>query len=206
MGGGGKNASQRQADDARRAEEARQARIRTGTANINETFEQFDDGFYDSIRDGFVDFATPDFEKQYSDAREQATYNLARAGTLDSSIRAETFGDLEERRQTELQNLFDQARTYETDTRSQVENARADLISQLQVTGDATGAANAALAQAKTLATPPTYTPLQQLFQDAASTLATQAALERAEAYGSPVRPRFNTGLFGPSRSAVQVT
>lgn len=299
MGGGGKNAAKRQAEEARRAEEERQARIREGTAAINRTFDGgyrgvgavdagatydpnqtyytasgevwtptrkirtggtsgtstslsaptlfggqgsggnkpkvselfngsgsrewekalesglytgrestkgFDDEFFDGIRQGYIDFAMPDFEKQFTDAREQATYNLARAGTLDSSIRTEAFSDLNEKRQSELQNLYDQANAYETESRSAVENARSDLISQLQVTGDATGAANAALSQAKILGTPPAYSPIQQLFQDAASTLATQAALERAEAYGSSVRPRFNTGLFGASPGAVKVT
>lgn len=205
MGGGGKNASKRQAREARQREQDRQNRIRAGTDSINSTFEQFDDGFFGDIRQGYIDLAQPDLEDQYADAREATTYNLARAGTLDSSIRSDAFGELEERRGTELQNLFDQAQGYETDARNNIENARADLISQLQVTGDATGAANAALARAEALAAPPTYTPIQQLFQDTSSALATQAALERAEAYGSTVRPRYNTGLFAPSSGAVRV-
>lgn len=205
MGGGGKNAASREAKEARREEEKRQKRIRIGTDRINSRFGQFNDAFFDSVRQGFIDFAQPDLESQFSDAREDATYNLARAGTLDSSIRADTYGDLEEQRNTELQNLYDQANSYETDARNNIENARADLISQLQVTGDATGAGNAALARARALSAPPTYTPLQQLFQDTSSAFATQAALERAEAYGSTVRPKYNTGLFAPSSDAVRV-
>ncbi len=130
---------------------------------------------------------------------------MARSGTLDSSMRADSNKNLAEARGTALQQLYDTGREYETNARNSIEDARADLISQLQVTGDATGAANAALSRASALATPPAYSPLTQLFTDLSSTVATQAAIERAEAYGSPVKAKYSTGLFTPSSGAVKV-
>lgn len=202
----GKNSASNAAADARKAEEARQVRVREGTEKIDQTFEQFDDSYFSGLGQGYVDYAQPDLEKQYADANRETVFNLARAGTLDSSIRSETMGDLNEAHQTALQGLYDKGREYETNSRNAVEDARSDLVSQLQVTGDAEGAANAALARSSALATPPAYSPIGQLFQDFTSGLSTQAAIERAEAFGSPIKSRYSTGLFGASPNAVSVS
>ncbi|MDV2964524.1 hypothetical protein RZ532_00930 [Nitratireductor aquimarinus] len=180
--------------------------LKGGLYTGREEHQGFDDDFFGGIRQGYIDFARPELDRQFNEASKQNTFNLARAGTLDSSIRSETTGKLQEARDKSLADLFDKANEYEANSRNKIEDARADLISQLQVTGDATGAANAALARAGALATPPAYSPLDQLFTDFTSTLATQAALERAEAFGSPVRPRYNTGLFGVSPGAVRTS
>ena len=293
MGGGGKNAASRAAEEARQDEKKRQREIRQGTAAINDTFSQFGPqysvtgqigadaafdpnatyytangqvwtppaakagsdpnaqlasmfggtlpegislpggtaavdpaeafrkaaaeglytgreqtgDFFQNIENAFVDYARPQVDNQFNDAREQLTYALARNGTLDSSVRGENTADLQRDYDLQLQNVRDQARGYATEARNNVERARADLITNLQVTGDATGAANAALNRASALATPPSYSPLGQLFTDFTAGLAQQAAFERAEAYsGGAIRPRYNTGLFGPSTSATKVT
>ena len=205
MGGGGKNAASKEATLARQEEEARQARIREGTTSINDTFSQFGDPFFDGISQSYVDFARPQVDKDYNAAKEKLTYALARNGTLDSSMRSKQFGDLQGQYDENIQDITDQGRGYATEARNNVENARADLISMLQATGDAQGAASAATSRAATLATPPSYSPLGQLFTDFTAGLSQQAALERAEAYtNGAVRPRYNTGLFGVSGSAVK--
>lgn len=189
----------------RRDEERRQADIRKGRASIDETFSQFDTPFYEALSKSYVDFARPQLDEQIEDAREQTTFALARSGNLDSSTRVDQFADLDKRYGTALQGLYDEGRQYGTDARGSVESARADLVSNLQVTGDATGAANAAMARAKALATPPKFQPLEQLFVDATSGLAQQIALERNAALGSPIKPRVTTGLFAPKAEAVRV-
>lgn len=207
MGGGGKNAAKREAARARADEEARQGRIRQGTASINSTFGHFDDNFFGDIRDAFVNFARPQLDDQFRKAGEQNTFNLARSGTLDSSMRGEQTADLQKQYDIERQNLIDKARGYETEARNNVERSRGDLISMLQVTGDATGAANSALTRAATLATPPAYSPLGQLFQDSTAMLGQQMAQERAFALGLGPRPRNSTGLFGSGGgNSVKVT
>ena len=105
-----------------------------------------------------------------------------------------------------LQDITDKARAFETDARNNVERSRGDLISMLQATGDATGAANSALTRASTLATPPAYSPLGQLFQDSTAMLGQQMAAERAFALGLGPKPRGGTGLFGSSGGSVKVT
>jgi hypothetical protein len=76
----------------------------------------------------------------------------------------------------------------------------------LQVTGDATGAANSAASRAATLATPPSYSPLSQMFQDSTSILGQQMAQERAFALGLAPRPRGSVNTFSPASGSVKVS
>ncbi len=206
----GKNAAANEAKRARKEEEARQGRIREGTTSINTKFDtEFDQSFFDRLRDSYVGYARPQLDEQFGDAREKLTYALARNGTLDSSMRTNQNADVQREYDRNLQDITDKGREYETTARTGVENARSDLISMLQVTGDAQGAANAALSRAKTLSQPPAYSPLGQLFTDFTSGLSQQAAFERAEALSGMPRgsvARYNTGLFTPNRGAVTVT
>jgi hypothetical protein len=203
----GKNAASDEAARARADEEARQARIREGTKSISDTFSQFDDDFYGGIRDSYTGFARPQVDDQFKKASEQGTFALARSGTLDSSMRGEQNADLQKQYDISLQDVADKARGYETEARNNVERGRGDLVSMLQVTGDATGAANSALARASTLATPPAYSPLGQLFQDSTAILSQQMAAERAFALGLGPKPRNSTGLFNAGGSgSVKVT
>lgn len=206
MGGGGKSAAKRQATQARADEVARQDQIRRGTSAINDTFGQFNDDFFGNLRNSFTNYARPQLDKQFGDARDQLTFNLARSGTLDSSMRGTQNADLQERYDTNLQDITDQGRAYEAEARTNVERQRANLLTTLQSTADATGASNSAMAQAAALATPPSYSPLGQLFQDGTSMLGQQAALERSYAMGYGPRPRYNTGLFGTSNNAVKTS
>lgn len=203
-GGGGKSANA-QAAQARADEEARQARIRAGTASIDETFGQFNDDYFGGLRDSYVNFARPQLDDQMGDARKQLTFALARSGNLDSSTRGEQSADLQKTYDLNLQDIADRGREFETTARDNVEQARGDLVSQLQLTGDNTGAANAALSRAKALSTPPPFSPIGQLFQDSTAMLSQQAAFERAYAAGYGPKPRVTTGLFGSSGGAVKV-
>lgn len=200
----GKDA-RRDARRARRDEERRQNRIREGTAAIDSTFGQFNDDFYSGIARSFVDFARPQLDEQFGEAREQTTFDLTRRGMLDSSNRADRFGKLDSRYNLELDSITDQGQQFATEARGNVENARADLLGMLNATGDNVAASQGALARANIVSRPPAFSPIGQLFQDATSGLAQQAALERSAALGSPVKPRFNTGLFGAPRNAVTV-
>ena len=203
----GKNAAAKEAKRARKAEEARQERIRQGVESIDNTFgDSFNDQFFSDLQQSFVDYARPQLDDQVGDAREQSTYALARNGTLDSTIRTKQFGDIQREYDTQLQNITDQALQQSTDARTGVERARSDLVTMLQATGDADAAAKGALSQAAILSAAPAYSPLEQLFTDFTAGLAQQAALERAEALGYGVTPRYHTGLFGSSSGAVKTT
>lgn len=190
-----------------RAEAAWRKAIKNGLFTGVEQKQGMGPEFFDGIQQGFVDFARPQVDEQVGKAREQLTYALARNGTLDSTIRTEQNADLQREYDRELQNVTDQARKFRADTQNSVEQARADLIANLNATGDATGATNAALSRAQILSTPPSYSPIGDLFTSFTGGLAQQAALERAEALtGGRIRPRYNTGLFGVGGGAVKTT
>lgn len=167
----------------------------------------FTEDYFAKQRQGFLDYATPQLEDQYGDATKQLTFALDRSGNLDSSARASKTAALQKSYDLNKQQVADQALSYESQARNSVEDARAGLIASLNATGDATGAANSALARSAALSTPPSYSALGSLFTDFTSGLGAQAAAERAEvASGGSYKARYNTGLFGGSNKSVKVT
>lgn len=201
-GGGADKAAKK----ARREEADRQARIRDGTARIDNTFGQFDDGFYDGRRDAYVEFATPQLERQREDAAKQLAFFLSRSGQTGSTTAAAKEADLAEIYGLRRQEIADQGLNFANQTRSDVEGARADLIRTLTSTADANAAASQAANRAALLSQPQPYSPVGQLFGDFLSGLGVQAAQERAEAAsGGQYRAKYNTGLFAPRQNAVTV-
>lgn len=206
MGGSAKSGGN-EAKQARADEQARQQRIREGTTKINGIFDsQFDDNFFSGRRNAFMDYAAPQLDDQYGDASKELTFSLARNGTLDSSVRGQKAGELQKMFDLNKQQLADQAIANEGQSRNAIEDARSGLIATLNATGDATGAANSALARSAALSQPAAFSPLGSMFADFTAGLGTQAALERANYYsGGQTGSRYQTGLFAPKTGAVQV-
>lgn len=172
-----------------------------------ETKGGFTDDFFKQQRQNYIDYATPQLETQRGDASKELAFALSRAGLTNSSVRAQKEADLKQTYDLNKQQIADQALSYETEARNSVEDARANLISTLNATGDAEGAASAAIARASALSKPQAYSPLSNLFADFTSALGTQAALEKANYYsGGQSGGRYNTGLFSPRSGSVQVT
>ncbi|MDK4729336.1 hypothetical protein [Rhizobium phaseoli] len=204
----GKKSGGNEAKQARKDEQERQARIRDGTSKVNSIFDgQFNDNYFNKQRDSYINYANPQLEDQYGNAQKELTFALARAGQLDSSARADKEGELQKLYDLNKQKVADDALAYSTKAKTSVEDARSNLISTLNATGDAEGAANSAIARASALSEPAAYSPLTQLFSDFTSALGTQAALEKANYYsGGQTGSRYSTGLFTPSNKAVKVT
>jgi hypothetical protein len=204
FGNSGAKAAQREAKLARQQEEARQAEIRTGRASINDIFGQFDDDFFARNRSAFNDYAKPQLDRQFGDTSKALTYDLARSGLLNSSTRGTQSSKLQELYDQNYQQITNEGLSREQQQRNSIEDARANLTSLLQTTGDAQGATNQALSRASMLSTPAPFSPIGQMFQDFSAGLSTQAALERAGSMsGGRYQPRYNTGLFGAPSSAV---
>jgi hypothetical protein len=168
---------------------------------------QFTPDFYEKQKQGYLDYANPQVDKQFNDASKQLTFALARGNNLDSSAAATQSGDLQTQYGLQKQKVADDALSYENKAKSSVEDARSNLISNLNATGDAQGAVNSATARASALSQPAAYSPLTNLFSDFTAGLGTQAALEKANYYsGGATGARYQTGLFAPSVSAVKVS
>ncbi len=205
--GGGKGGGGGEAAAARAEEQARQQKIREGTERVNNIFDGptgFNDAFYSKRKQSYIDYANPQLEDQRSEAEKQLTFALARSGNLDSSVRGQKAGELQKQYDLNKQKVADDALSYETQARNSVEDARSGLITTLNATGDAEGAANAAISRASALSQPAAYSPIADLFGQFKAGLGVQAAAERANYYGGYQAPRYQTGLFAPSRDAVQ--
>jgi hypothetical protein len=201
-GGGGDDYAKKAYQD----EQARQARIRQGTARINSTFDgQFTPEYFNRLRQNFLDYALPQVQKQYGDASDQLKFAMSRGGLTDSSVNAQKRGKLDELNALRAREVADQAQGYSTNARNSVEDARSGLISVLSATGDADQAARSAINRASALSQPPAYSPVSQLFGDFTAGLGQQMALERAQAFAGPGTKiaRYNTGLFGGGNSVV---
>lgn len=191
---------------ARAEEQQRQQRIREGTTRVNSIFDgQFDDGYFDQQRQRYIDYAMPQLDDQRGKASKELLFAMDRSGQTEGSTRADLAGELQKRYDLQGQKVRDDALAYGTNARTQVEGARSDLIAMLNATGDAEGASSSAIARAAALSQPAAYSPIGNLFADFTGALGTQAAAERAFAYGGP-RPTYNTGLFAPRSGAVTVT
>lgn len=209
--GGGKSSSRsasREAQRAREAEEARQARVAAGTGNINRIFNNnFDNDYFNGVARSYLDFSNPQLVDQHQAANADLTYDLARTGKLDSSTRATKGAELQEIYTRSQQELADKARGLANDARGSVEDARAALISQVNATGDATGATNAALARASALSRPAgSYDTLANLFADFTGTLSNRLAQERAYAASGGASTGYSSPTIGARRGAVSVT
>jgi hypothetical protein len=157
------------AERARAEEEARKARIQTGTDEIDRVFGGFDDSFFNSYRDNFTNLYLPELNQQFGDAKDQLTFGLARAGTLKSSMAGEQVADLTGRFDKAKTGIVADATGAAADLRGQVNNEKSSLISLLNATGDADRASNEALARSQQLfQRQPGYNPLGDIFGGAA--------------------------------------
>lgn len=210
MGKGGKGGDGGAAQ-ARADEMARQKRIREGTQRINVLFDgdgtqenpgQFGDSFYDARKMSYLDYATPQLNDQYAQAQKDLAFALDRSGMLDSSIRAQKQAELQKQYDINRQQVADKGLELSTQARGNVEDARANLISMLNATGDVEGAISSAMTRAKALSQPDTYSPLGQMFSSFTSGLGTQYAAEQARAMAASVNSGGNDDPYFRKRQA----
>jgi len=206
-GGGGGGGGDDAGAQARADELARQARIRSGTDSIKSMFDsQFTDPYFEDRKTSYLNYATPQLNDQYAEAQKQLTFALDRTGTLDSSARAQKEGELRKMYDANRQGVADQALSYSTGARSNIEDAKANLISMLNATGDAEGAVNSAMTRAKALSAPDTYSPLGQMFASFTGGLGQQAAAEKAAALSNTYGGSTGVDLFGNKKKSVTTT
>lgn len=154
-----------EAEAARVREEARQARIKTGQTNIDNTFAGFDDNFYSGRKSAFLDFYQPQIEDQFGDAQKQLTYGLARNGILNSTMAADASGKLSKDYATNWASIVSKADADVNALKSNVANEKSALTAQLNATADADRVTNDALGRTQQMfETRPDYNPLGDIF------------------------------------------
>lgn len=131
----------------------------------------FGDKFYQGLEKSYMDFANPELERQFNDARKQLIFALGRSGTLASSSAAQRQSQLEQERARYQTDIVNRARSYSNSARSDVEDARDNLIAQLTATEDPSAAAQGAVQRASVLSRPPAFDPIGEFAFQAAQGL-----------------------------------
>ena len=140
----------------------------TSTYDTGQTAGGFDDAFYNNYKQKVLDYYQPDEQRQYQEAQRDLTYNLARAGTLQSSTAADKQGDLAYNDAIQKANIVANANAQTGQLQNQIQSNKQDLINQLYATDDPTLTANLAESSAKASELQdPTLTPAASLFTPA---------------------------------------
>jgi hypothetical protein len=155
---------------AEKKEAERQGRLKTGKENIDKTFSGIGDDFYNNYTKNYLGYYQPQVEDQYSDARDETTFGMARAGTLKSSMAADQLSKIYKQKLDADALVRSQADSAAGALRGNVLDSKNSAISQLYATEDPTLASNLAVNSVKNLqGTQPKYDPLGELFQVAAT-------------------------------------
>jgi hypothetical protein len=161
------NFEMQQAQQAADKEAARQQRLNTGTQQINDIFgnANFDQNFYDKYTKAITGYQMPQLQDQYTQAQNKLTYDLARAGTLNSTGAGYAQGLLAKQNLNEQASITAGADQQTSALRNQILNEKQTAINQLYSTEDPTIAANTASSMvAQNQITQPNLNPLGAIF------------------------------------------
>lgn len=154
-----------EAEEARKREEERQARIKSGLTSIDATFAPFDDSFYGERKSAFLDFYRPQLDDQFADAKDQLTYALARNGILNSTMAGDQSAKLSKDYATNWASIVSKADADVNNLKSNVANEKSALVQQLNATADADRVTNDALGRTQQMFQQrPDYNPLGDIF------------------------------------------
>ena len=182
---------------ARQQEQERQQRINEGKAKIDDAFSVFTPQYFNQFKNDYLAYYNPQVDDQFGDARKGLRYNLARAGTQDSTAGQKAFSDLTENYGDRRREIASKALEATNNIRSQVEQNKGDLYSQNTASADPSLAAIQAVGRAGSLQSPPAFSPLADLFSGAAGAGAAYYAGQQRglpEAYRNSFKPGLPSG------------
>lgn len=122
----------------------------------------FDDNFYNGISSSYDNYATPQLDKQYSDASDQLAYALARQGIGNSTGAGKQEATLSDEYNQYRDDIVQQGLSYADKARSDIADARNNLVNQVTATEDPGAASEGALAAAAIASQPQTFSPVGQ--------------------------------------------
>lgn len=155
------------AEIARQLEDQRVAKIKSGEGLINDAFKVFDDNYFNQYQQDYLAHYNPQIDKQFTRARQDLRYNLARARTQDSTAGQRNFGDLVAEYTKQRANTGANALTATNTLRGNVDQQKNALYDQNMSAADPTKAAQMAAGQVGALKTTPAYNPIGDLFAGA---------------------------------------
>lgn len=129
-----------------------------------QTTPGFTPGFYAQRAKQYEDYALPTLAEQYGQLRKNVAYNLTNKGLLGSSVASEQAGSLERELGRKQREVADTGLGLAQDLQRQVEQERAQLITQLQASADPTTSTQLALGAASRFQAPSPLPPIGNFF------------------------------------------
>ncbi len=121
------DAAEKSAERARKTQQETQSRIAAGNKAIGSAFQSYTPGYYNSLKKKYTGVYMPQLSTQYDESKQNALFNAARAGIVDSSAAAKTNADLERTNGEQQQTILSGAENYANNARSQVNSQAAAL-------------------------------------------------------------------------------
>lgn len=151
----------------------------------------------------YMDYATPQLEDQFGDAKEQSAFALARQGQSSGSLAGDQYADLSRDFDIQKQGVAETARGYGNQARSDIASQKQSLLNMLNASADPGATATAARSQLDALRAQPAFSPLGPLFQNATAGLAAGVAGRQSK----QAADRYNQITYGgdPDRSSGTV-
>ena len=163
------NFQKREAERAREEEKERKNRIQKGMKKINASFKGFDEDFYAKREEDYKGFYQPQLQDQFKKARENLTFALSRAGTLNSSVAGAKSGELTKDFDVNTALINSKAAADRAATQGRIAEEKSALVSQLNATAAAEQVGKQATARTQQLASEaPDYNPMGDIFFGAA--------------------------------------
>ncbi|WLB24965.1 hypothetical protein QIH85_24090 [Bradyrhizobium japonicum] len=157
-----------QANEAKQKEADRQARLNVGKEAIDKLFgaDNFGTDFYEKYNKASLDYNLPQLTTQYNKAKQDLTYDLARAGTLRSTAAGQAQGYLENENAVNEAAIRAKADTDTASLRQSIASQQQQAYNQLYATEDPDVAANTATHMvANAQIAQPNISPLGDLFK-----------------------------------------
>ena len=194
----GDGGTAKEARRARHEEEARQARITSGSAKVRNDFaHKFSPQYYEELMGKVNAFYQPEVDRQFAEAHQKMSAALRRNGLFDSWAAAKSEKDALDAKARADAEVTTRGLQAQSQRKQDVEFAQNQVLGQLTNTGDASAAfANAASAIKANDA--PAITPmLGQVITDLTAGLATQQTeRERQRALSAYGNLNYNPGRY----------
>jgi murein L,D-transpeptidase YcbB/YkuD len=136
--------AEREAQTTAAAERAAQARayadqrntfISDATSQVNQAYAGFDDAYFNKFAQDFADYYKPRVRREFGAANNQTTYGFSDAGTLRSSMAAQSFGDLARERAEKEAGIAGEAQDRAQGFRSDIEAQRGEALRSIYDAG-----------------------------------------------------------------------
>lgn len=157
------------------------------SAPQEQTFEGFQEPFYEQRAQDYVNFALPTLAEQYRSNRDSIGFGLANRGLGQSSVETKAMSELEREAGKGRQTIADAGLNQANQLRQGVEQARQQAVSQLYQSADPAQALQGAVRNAIGFQQQPVFAPISNMFTNLAQQYATQRLLNNyRQPFGAP--------------------